>query len=159
MHKSNIFFSLIISMTLAVFLSGCTPLLDHSTIKELALDVETDDGIDRVEAILIAQEFILSRGIYDRLINLEPYRLERRSTWYRNGQPRVYAVLPKDQTGLELKRTWTLLFKDKRHTVLWFFPVAPFHVVIDQDTGEILNWGMKTMKFDPATHTTIEYFE
>lgn len=143
----------------AALTGGCTPVLDHSTIKELAKDVRIADGVDRVEAILIAQDFIIRRSLYDRLVSLDPYRLERRSTWYRNGQPRVYAVLPRDQTGLELKKTWTLLFKDKRHTLLGIFPVSPFHVVIDEETGEVLNWGMKTMKFDPQDHTTIEYYE
>ena len=150
---------LILTLACAALLGGCTPVLDHATIKELAEDVRTDDGVDRVEAILLAQEFILNQSLYDRLVSLDPYRTERRSTWYRNGQPRVYAVLPKDQTGLELRRTWTLLFKDKRHTFLGIFPVVPFHVVIDQDTGQVLNWGMKSMKFDPKEHTTIEYYD
>ncbi|MCA9402587.1 MAG: hypothetical protein KC897_02290 [Candidatus Omnitrophica bacterium] len=150
---------LILIIISAVLLGGCTPVLDHATIKELAEDVRTDDGVDRVEAILLAQEFILNQSLYDRLVSMDPYRAERRSTWYRNGQPRVYAVLPKDQTGLELRRTWTLLFKDKRHTFLGIFPVVPFHVVIDQDTGQVLNWGMKSMKFDPKEHTTIEYYD
>ncbi len=153
------FMRLPLILLLSCLLCGCTPLLDHATIKELAGNVSTEDGVDRVEAILLAQDFILRRGLYDRLRSLEPYRMERRSTWYRDGQPRVYAVLPKDQTGLELKRTWTLLFKDKRHTFLGLFPVVPFHVVVDQDSGEILNWGIKSMKFDPRDHTTIEYYE
>lgn len=148
-----------LTLMCAVLWSGCAPVLDHTTIKDLARDVRIDDGVDRVEAILLAQQFILNRSLYDRLISLDPYRIERRSTWYRDGRPHVYAVLPKDQTGLELRRTWTLLFKDKRHTFLGLFPVVPFHVVLDQDTGEILNWGMKSMKFDPKEHTTVEYYE
>ncbi|MBZ0166130.1 MAG: hypothetical protein K8I00_04925 [Candidatus Omnitrophica bacterium] len=125
----------------------------------MARTVNVEDGVDRVEAILLAQDFIIRQSLYDRLGSLDPYRMERRSTWYRNGQPRVYAVLPKDQSGLVLRRTWTLLFKDRRHTLLGIFPVAPFHVVIDQDSGEVLNWGMKTMKFDPKDHTTAEFYE
>lgn len=140
-------------------MTGCSPVLDHASIKDLARTVNVDDGVDRVEAILLAQNFIIRQSLYDRLCSLDPYRMERRSTWYRNGQPRVYAVLPKDQSGLVLRRTWTLLFKDRRHTLLGIFPVAPFHVVIDQDSGEVLNWGMKTMKFDPNDHTTAEFYD
>lgn len=142
-----------------ITLIGCAPVLDHSTIKELAGAVTIDDGIDRVEAVLIAQDFIIRRSLYDRLVSLEPYRATRRSVWYKNGVPKIYAVLPKDRTGVELKRTWTLLFKDKRNTVLGFFPIAPFHVVVDAGTGQILNWGMKTLEFDKQDHTSIEVYE
>lgn len=140
-------------------LIGCTPVLDHSMIKELAGTVNLVDGVDRVEAVLLAQDFIIRRSLYDRLVSLDPYRATKKSVVYNNGQPKIYAVLPKDRTGVELKRTWTLLFKDKRHTVLGFFSIAPFHVVIDADTGEILNWGMKTLAFDKQDHTTIEIYE
>lgn len=138
---------------------GCAPVLDHATIKELAETVTTDDGIDRVEAILIAQDFIIQRSLYDRLVSIDPYREEKRSVWYSHGKPKIYAVPPQDRTGVELKRTWTLLFKDRRHTVLRFFPVVPFHVVVDADTGKVLNWGMKTLYFDKQDHTTLEVYE
>ncbi|MGE0268258.1 MAG: hypothetical protein AB7S78_07370 [Candidatus Omnitrophota bacterium] len=142
-----------------LIVSGCAPVLDHLTIKELAGMVTLDDGIDRVEATLIAQDFIIRRSLYDRLVSLEPYRATKKSVWYKNGTPKIYAVLPKDRTGVELKSTWTLLFKDKRNTVLGVFSIVPFHVVVDADTGQVLNWGMKTLEFDKQDHTSIEIYE
>ncbi|MBP9854623.1 MAG: hypothetical protein KBD53_07140 [Candidatus Omnitrophica bacterium] len=138
---------------------GCSPVLDHSTIKELASTVTKDDGIDRVEATLIAQDFIIRRSLYDRLISIEPYREIKKSIWYKNGTPKIYAVLPTDRTGVELKRSWTLFFKDKRHTILGLFSIVPFHVIVDADTGEVLNWGIKKLEFDKQDYTTIEIYE
>ncbi len=149
----------VILILISIICMGCTPVLDHTTIKELAREIDPYDGIDRVEATLIAQDFIIRRSLYDRLASLEPYRTTRRSVWYHGGQARVYGVPPANPEGVEVRRTWTLLFKDKRHTVMRLFPVAPFHVVVDEDSGEILNWGMKTLKFDRNDHSAMEVYE
>lgn len=142
-----------------MLVTGCTPILDHTTIKDLAGKVNKYDGVDRIEATLIAQDFIIRRSLYDRLASLEPYRITKRSSWYKDGKPKIYGVPPSNPQGVEVRRTWTLLFKDKRHSIFRFVPVAPFHVIVDIDSGEILNWGMKTLEFDHNDHSTIEVYE
>jgi len=127
----------------AVVLVGCTHTLSHREIRELAPTVDIVDGVDRIEAIIIAQNFMLRNGLYDRLRSLEPYRVINDTVWYKDGEEIEYVIAPRDRTGVDIQRTWTLYFKDKRNTWLFgAFPVVPYRVIIDAGSGQVINWGL-----------------
>ena len=143
----------IIFLIILLTLTGCTPILDHTTIKDLAFRINTSDGVDRIEAILIAQDFVIRRSLYDRLITIEPYRSVKTVMWYKNGQPIIYAVAPKDRTGIKVKHLWDMYFKDKDYTYFNRFLTVPFHVIVDADTGNIEDWGIKKLREDSKDYS------
>ena len=105
---------------------------------------------------MLAQNFIIRRGLYDQLVTIEPYREIRKVVWYKNGQPVVYAIAPLSRDGITIERTWTIFFKDREDTFLHVFPVVPFQVVVDADTGEIRNWGIKNLREDENNYSYID---
>lgn len=132
----------VILAVLLAMMAGCTPTLSHTQIKEIKSSVVTSDGIDKVEATIIAQNFLLEQQFYKRLSSIEPYRVTKQTTWYKEGEDIEYAVAPHDRTGVTIEQRWILLFKDKKNSFLEYFPVTPFRVVIDAETGRIVTWGL-----------------
>ena len=145
---------------LVFLLAGCTPTLDHTQIKMMAANVYTGDGVDRHEAILLGQDFIVRQSLYDRLISLEPFRVTERVEFLKDGKPIIYAVAPKDRTGIVRKRTWSLYFRDKRYTFLeWRPTIVPFKVVVDADTGAIVDWGLDDLRPNPDIYSYEKVYE
>jgi len=143
---------------LFITLLGCAPTLEHATIKEFAAKVNRSDGIDRIEATLIAQDFIIRRSLYDRLVSLDPYRATRRVAFYKDSESIVYVIVPEDRTGITVERTWEFLFRDRRYTY-YHMPVSPFFVVVNEDTGEILDWGIKNLRDDKDIYSYVKVYE
>lgn len=141
-------------------LLGCAPTLDHTQIKDVARNIYVGDGVDKIEAILLAQDFIIRKSFYDRFNSLEPFRVIERVAFFKKGKPIVYVVPPGDRTGIVRQRTWTLYFRDKEHTFIISRPtVVPFKVIIDADTGKVINWGMDELREDPDIYSYEKIYE
>ena len=128
-----------------VLLAGCSAGPDLAKIRKAAQYVRTEDGVDRWEAVVLAQHFLVQRGLYDRLVSLEPYRVTDEVRWFKSGVEMIYVIAPADKTGITIESTWTLYFKDKRHSVFNMVPLVPFIVVVNANSGEIVNWGINKL--------------
>jgi hypothetical protein len=143
MRKKSLFFFL----GVCVFaIHGCTTdtSLSYQRIRRSMVFVERSDGISEAEAGIIAQNLIINKGLADRLYGLKPIGFEKQEIWTQNGEVVEFAIHPKDPRGYEIKRRWLVLFRDKEGSLLLgAYPVIPFCVEIDANTGIVEGWGLK----------------
>ena len=130
---------------LLIFLQGCGSTFSYHDIHEAAkVMVDTSDGVNEDEAILLALRNILNKGLADRLYNLEPYKIYRKYVWIRDGKRIVFMRPPSSTFQFPVQDTWVVLFKDKENTFFFgIYPVIPFYTEVDAGTGEIVEWGLK----------------
>lgn len=133
------------SVLLVIVLAGCTsaPVSYHS-IREQAKAIQTLDGINEEEATILAQNHIVTKGLADRLHHLKPIAVNKKAIWHKDGEDIEFVKIPSDTFQPEIDRFWEVLFKDRRGSqLLGLYPVKPFFVNVDSQSGEILDWGVK----------------
>ena len=136
-------YNVLVLIVLALSVCGCTSTLNYQQIRDRAGLVDKKDGVNHEEAILIAQDFLLRKGLYDQLVSIKPYRIWKEIVWVRHGEEVLLVEEPAADFEFDVKRTWYIYWKDKRNSVLDLFPVVPFYMEINANTGEILEWGIK----------------
>lgn len=140
---------LILLLTLIV---GCSyPIVSYKDIRLAAQEVYLEDGVDEREAVLLAQNEIVMRGLGDRLYSLKPMGVEKRLTATIDGEVYKLAVAPEGKTEFSVHKVWVVLFRDKEESRLWgIYPVRPFVAQVDMESGEVVRLG-----FDVDTEKTV----
>ncbi|MCA9409123.1 MAG: hypothetical protein KC733_10565 [Candidatus Omnitrophica bacterium] len=125
--------------------NGCAyKSINYQAIRQLSAKINAVDGIDANEAILLAQNHIINKGMGDRLYSLKPINVKYAEKWFKDGIEVEFAIAPRDRTGITVERWWEILFRDREGSQLWgIYPVIPFYVHVDADTGVIKGWGLK----------------
>jgi hypothetical protein len=127
--------------------TGCASFeqVSFSSIKNKMSLVETSNGINDQEAIVLAQNFIISKGLADRLYSLKPVGVEKKNVW-KSAEGRVeFYVPPGEDFQPDLQEYWMVLFRDKEGSQFFgHYAVIPFYVKINAKTGEVIRWGLKT---------------
>ena len=129
-----------------VFLAGCAHnrsiRAQYEAVRQMVSEVTIEDGINEAEANLLAQNFILEKALDDRLESIRPYRIIKEITWLK-GDERIKIVgKPSPNFKGELEKKWILLFKDKNNTLFRFFPMVPFVIEVNAESGAIMKWGL-----------------
>lgn len=133
---------------LCVTLTSCAPFryasFSHQDILISAAHINISDGIDQDEAILLALRLILQKGLADRLYSLEPFKIDKKMIWNKDGEEVLLEEPVSVYFQFPVRTVWTVYFRDKKGSWFWgLYPVIPFIVEIDKDTGEILKWELK----------------
>lgn len=132
----------------AIFLiAGCATFEDisyHSIKNKMAL-LDLSNGVNDQEAIVLAQNFIISKGLGDRLYTLKPLGVEKKNVW-QSPEGRVeFYIPPGDDFKGEVQPYWMVLFRDKKGSQFFgHYPVIPFYVKVDAKSGDVIRWGLKT---------------
>ncbi len=143
MYRHQIKFFGLFFLLIVVFF-GCSSPLSYHAIRQSFLKVDRLDGISREEAVILAQYHIISKGLGSRLYSLEPFDIEEKNIWEKNGEIIEFIVDPPEDFSQKIQRSWIVLFKDKQGSLLnGYYPVEPFYVEIDRKSGEIFGWGIK----------------
>ncbi len=128
-------------------LAGCASFeqVSFSSVKNKMSLVDKSNGINDQEAIVLAQNLIISKGLADRLYTLKPVGVEKKNVW-QSPEGRVdFYVPPGEDFKQELQEYWLVLFRDKEGSQFFgHYAVIPFYVKIDAKTGEIIRWGLRT---------------
>lgn len=126
---------------------GCTTFEDISYrgIKNKMALLDLSNGVNDQEAIVLAQHFIISKGLGGRLYTLKPVSAEKKNVW-ESPEGRVeFYIPPGDDFQGEVQQYWMVLFRDKKGSQFFgHYPVIPFYVKVDAASGEIIRWGLKT---------------
>ncbi len=133
----------LIFLVFCIFVSGCTHSFPrYRDIMQSAAMVNKSDGIDEKEAVLLAQNMIVKKGLTDRLFSLKPYRVQKKVTWNKNGEI-IEFVRPPEDFAYELQETWVVQFRDREGSFFHgLYPIMPFYVNVDAKNGDILKWGL-----------------
>ena len=116
----------------------------YHAIREKAARVDLTDGVSDYEAVALAQNFIVSRGLADRLYSLKPLSVEQKTFWV-SEEGRVEFAVPPENFDQPLQKYWMVLFRDKEGSQFFgAYPVIPFYVKVDAVNGEVIRWGLKT---------------
>jgi hypothetical protein len=131
-------------MFLSCLLSACASSpIDYKHIRGKMRYVDLSDGVTEREAITIAQNFIVNKGLGDRLYNLKPIGTEKKVVWDKNGE-RIELLKIPEKLNQPLEEYWFVYFRDKEGSQLFgLYPVTPFYVKVDAKTGEVMRWGLK----------------
>jgi len=122
---------------------GCATT-DFHAIRQSAASVELRDGVDRDEAIALAQYYIITHGLYDRLYHLKPFETKFEKYWLQDGVEVEFAIFPRDRTGITEKAVWYIYFQDKKGgNVGVFEPLRLLEIQVNGRTGDVLSWGYK----------------
>lgn len=130
-----------------VFLPGCASFeqVSYQSIKNKLPLIDLANGVNDQEAIVLAQNFIISKGLGDRLYTLKPIGVERKNVWISDEGSVEFYVPPGDDFKGKLEEYWFVLFRDKKGSQLFgCYPVIPFYVKVDAKNGEVMKWGLKT---------------
>ena len=125
---------------------GCAPFgtVSYLEIRRAAFRIDRSNGIDQQEAIILAQKAIIDKGLGDRLYSLKPIGLEKKIVWNKDGKEILIVDPPSETFQFDLKKTWIVLFRDRKGSQLWgLYPVIPFYVEVNLETGDIERWGLK----------------
>ncbi len=143
-HKDHVQrYSLI--LFIIVFCTGCYSINDFnfSAVKEINNKVDSSDGISSMEAEFIAQKFVYEHSIHHRLYSMTPYRVRLKKEPDAQGRFVYFANPKKDLITYVGKKRWEVQFRDREGSWFWgFYPVIPFYVDIDSDTGEVVAHGL-----------------
>ncbi len=137
----------LILLSVIFFSTGCATFEDVSyrSIKNKMALVELSNGVNDQEAIVLAQNCIISKGLGDRLYTLKPLSAEKKNVWKSPEGMVEFYIPPGDDFQGEVEQYWMVLFRDKKGSQLFgHYPVIPFYVKVDANSGEILQWGLKT---------------
>ena len=132
-----------LSVLCLMILLGCATTVNYQQIRDVAHNVNAEDGIDSAEAIVLAQDFLLKKGLYDQLVSIKPYRIWKEIIWEKDGEEVLLVREPAEDFQFAVKQTWILYWKDKRNSIFDIFPVIPFYVELDAETGIINKWGLR----------------
>ncbi len=126
-------------------LGGCSyPSISYRKIERNMVKVNFANGINKLEAPILAQNFILYRGMGDRLYTLKPIGQKQFVRWFKEGEEIEFAIPPQDTTGYDVEITWEVYFRDREGSFFWGrYPVMPFYVELDAQSGKVLSWGLK----------------
>lgn len=131
-------------VVLLLICCGCAGVVSFHEIHTKADKVKLIDGVQEDEADLLAQKFILSKGLEDRLYSLNPYQRELEIFRIDDGVKKEFAVEPWAKPSFKVYEHWMVYFRDKEGSWLaGLYPVRPFVVEINAKTGEIVKWGLK----------------
>ena len=123
---------------------GCAPKVSYKDIYNAYERVDFSDGINRNEAILVAQKEIIKRGLGDRVFSFKPIDVEHQYVWETKGEKIYLQGPPSDGFEFEVDEKWLVLFKDKENTYFFgAYPPIPMYVEIDAKTGDVLHVGLK----------------
>ena len=138
---------IVILLYLIFGFSGCATFEDVSyrSVKNKMDLLDLSNGVNDQEAIVLAQHFIISKGMGDRLYTLKPISAEKKNVWQSlEGRVEFY-IPPGDDFQGEVQQYWMVLFRDKEGSQFFgHYPVIPFYVKVDAKSGEIIRWGLKT---------------
>lgn len=131
-------------IVLALLLAGCTfANLSYHEIREEKAKVDASDGISRYEATILAQDFIITKGLAERLYTLKPFDVQKKMFALKGEEEIELTSVGKDFL-LPVKKTWDVLFRDREGSQFFgHYPVIPFYVTVNRDNGQIEAWGLK----------------
>ncbi|MDP8212585.1 MAG: hypothetical protein P9X22_04745 [Candidatus Zapsychrus exili] len=138
----------VIIIFISILLVGCSTFkyqsYSYGEIREAAKYVDASDGIDEDEAILLALQLILDKSLARRLLSLEPFKIEEKNIWKKDGQDVIIAGRPSLTFKGDIQKRWIVYFKDKDYSLLWgLIPTIPFYVTVNGNTGEIMDYGLQ----------------
>ena len=137
-------FNSVFFVVIGIALSGCGSVVSYHQIRQAALAVNANDGIDKQEAVILAKNFIINKGLDGRLHSLKPLDVKERTTWDKDGETIEFVTDPPETFQGKINKSWMVFFRDKEGSFLkGLYPIMPFYVEIDRRTGEILGWGLK----------------
>jgi len=132
---------------LFLYLSGCATFesVSYQDVRQKSQKINAEDGISREEAIVLAQHVIINKGLGDRLYTLKPFDVDHDVVYSKNGHKFRFVILPENLLAYSKSSTWKVLFRDREGSQMWgMYPVIPFYVEVNGESGEILRWGLKT---------------
>ncbi len=141
------FLQIIILFYITFLFIGCTTFEDVSyrSIKNKIAFLDLSNGVNDQEAIVLAQNFIISKGMGDRLYTLKPISAEKKNVWQSPEGWVEFYIPPGDDFQEEVQQYWMVLFRDKEGSQFFgHYPVIPFYVKVDAKSGDIIRWGLKT---------------
>jgi hypothetical protein len=138
---------LLVLIMLSLMTTGCSMMskVTPSDIRANHSRVNVDDGVNKAEAIVIAQMYLLSRGDDDRILDWRPYRVFPEFLWHKdNGDVVELATFPSPTFQGTLTQRWIVYFKDRHHTVgLGTLPYKPLFVEVDMISGDVFKSGIR----------------
>ncbi len=117
-----------------VILNGCV-MMSETQIKQSADGMKMSDGINKKEAVILAQQYILDhQGIKNEIFSLKPIKIR--------------IVKDEEHSSLNAKEfIWKLTFYAKnRRVVSTPLPLDRYHVSVDAETGSILTAEFEEIK-------------
>lgn len=131
-----------VSLGLLLCCTGCASL-SHQDVHNAARWVNRTDGITQAEAVVLAQQFILDKGLADQLYTLKPFRVQHKHVWMRDGK-QVEMVEVSTDFVPKVKSFWVVLFRNRQGSLFWgAYPVMPFYVTIGAHYGDVQDWGVQ----------------
>jgi len=126
-----------------IFIGCASSQIRFQDIRDRALEVDPSDGIDKSEAITLAQNHIISKGLADRLLSLTPLKVVNEVTWVIDEKKINYVIPPTgNRFAKKLDKIWKLSFRDREHSILRIYTYKFFIVIVNARDGKIERWGI-----------------
>ena len=143
--KLNYIKSGVLLITAGVLLCACAGKdVSYHDILTRAEKVDRIYGANQGDAVVIAQAFLIKKGLANRLVSLEPKKIRRIFRWNHDGRVIQFVGPPSVYFEKKIEKVWIIYFKDKASTHLWgLVCLRPLYVEVDAKSGEILKWGLE----------------
>jgi len=129
---------------------GCSTISHENQVKQQLSQIDRKDGINKKEAILIAQNFIYEKEVQGDLNSVRPFNVQKGTKVCNEDQTECffepYTWLPQDtQKSLVQKvDVWILDFKFKGGSMFFgLIPIIPYYIEVDKSMGKIIDYGVR----------------
>ena len=106
--------------------------------------VDGRDGIDRPEAIVLAQQHIRAQGLEHKLKNLTPFAVEEAHYLCTLNELSCYADSFDVPQAINCRsvKGWRVAFKSLEGSIMGTLTLLPYYVAISSETGSVLSEGL-----------------
>ncbi len=121
-------------------LTGCSSVpVNYEEIVRASLRVNTSDGVDHDEALILAPYHIIRLDLIGHVATLTPIEIKRKKVWLKDKKEFVLTIPPSGATGFKMRESWIVFFESKKDVSppRWLF------LELDARTGEFIRLGLE----------------
>jgi len=130
----------ILAAVMICVLTGCVSVSNEEISKQ-AGSVNRSDGINKAEAVWLAQEYILQQNLQEKYDVNRPARVTTGIAWERAGERIHFAVTPSNDKDFQKGKFWAVSFYPKRKAPWWQYWILestiPMEIRINAGTGAV----------------------